>query len=351
MKKCIFCDGDTVELKEKNYKVIGYTQINVPSAGNEKVPYYDYLLEDVHGCKILKKSFEKHEIGDSFALEDSQSKSVVFGIVGTGSMGAGIAEYMLSNQYPTILKTRSNGSGEKAVSKISGKLSKNNTDEQVKIFLNNLKVTNSYGDLKDCDVVIEASREDIGVKVDIFKELSKVCKPGTIFASNTSSLSIDEIAAATDRPDRTIGMHFFNPVSKMDLIEVICGEKTSAETIDRVVSLSKELNKKPVVMKNSPGFIVNRLLLPQLNSAVRMMEDGIATKEDIDQAMKLGLNHPMGPFALADLIGIDVCILILERLHTSLGNEYYKPARTLYDLQSSGKLGIKSGQGFYTYRR
>lgn len=351
VKKCIFCHGDIEEHKESKYKVIGFTQINVPSTGNDKVPYYDCLLEDCHGCKILIKSYEQHEIGDVIDIGEMMDKNIMIGIVGTGSMGTGIAEYVLRNNYRTIIKTRSSESANKTTTKMSGKLSKNLPDDEVKKYMKYLTVTTDYESLKDCDIVIEAATEDIRVKAEIFRVLSAVCKPSTIFASNTSSLSIDEIANATDRPEKTIGMHFFNPVSKMDLIEVVYGEKTSHETINRVIQLSKELNKKPVVMKNSPGFIVNRLLLPQLNSAVRMMEDGIATKEDIDSAMKLGLNHPMGPFALADLIGIDVCVLILERLYEGLGNEYYKPARTFYYLLYGGKLGVKSGEGFYKYTR
>jgi 3-hydroxybutyryl-CoA dehydrogenase len=333
------------------FTVIGFTQINIPSAGNDKVPYYDCLLQDNHGCKMIKKLYEKPEIGDVIDIGEAKSKNTVVGIVGTGSMGAGIAEYVLRNDYPTIIKTRSKDSIDKTVSKISGKLAKNLTDEEVAKYIKRLTVTTDYEGLKDCDIVIEAATENIKIKADIFKALSTACKPGTIFASNTSSLSIDEIASVTDRPDKTIGMHFFNPVSKMDLIEVIYGERTSHETIDRVIELSRELNKKPVTMRNSPGFIVNRLLLPQLNSAVRMMEQGIATKEDIDASMKLGLNHPMGPFALADLIGIDVCVLILERLYNGLENDYYKPAETFYELLKNGKLGVKSGQGFYTYKR
>jgi 3-hydroxybutyryl-CoA dehydrogenase len=351
VKKCIFCQGDIAEHRENMFTVIGFTQINIPSSGNDKVPYYDCLIQDNHGCKMIKKLYEKPEIGDIINIGEAKSKNTIVAIVGTGSMGTGIAEYVLRNDYPTIIKTRSKESIDKTISRVSGKLSKNLTDEEVAKYIKRLTVTTAYEDLKDCDIIIEAATEDLKIKADIFKALSGVCKPGTIFASNTSSLSIDEIANVTDRPEKTIGMHFFNPVSKMDLIEVIYGERTSRETIDKVIELSKELNKKPVVMKNSPGFIVNRLLLPQLNSAVRMMEEGIATKEDIDASMKLGLNHPMGPFALADLIGIDVCVLILERLYKGLENEYYKPAKTLYDLLNSGKLGVKSGQGFYTYKR
>lgn len=349
IKKCIFCQGDVNEELEQKYSVIGYTQVNVPSTGNEKTPYYNYLLEDKNGNKRINKSFDQLNLGDSVDLNENKSKALVVGIVGTGQLGSGIAEYILRNGYPTIIKSRSVDGSKKILAKITKKISKDNTADQVENYLKGLKITTDETDLKNCDIVIEAVIEDIGAKKEAFKALSAVCDKKTIFASNTSSLSIDDIAMVTDRPGKVIGMHFFNPVSKMDLIEVVIGSHTSDTTKEFVINFSRELNKKPILVNNSPGFVVNRLLLPQINEAVKLYEAGIASKEDIDSAMKMGLNHPMGPFALADLIGVDVCVLILNTLYASSKEERYKPADTLNDLLINGKLGYKTGEGFFKY--
>ena len=349
IKKCIFCHEDVKEINESQYKIIGYTQVHIPSTGNEKTPYIEYLLESDKGNRVIKKLFDNYKIGDVINLNENKKKNLLVGIVGTGQLGSGIAEYMLRNGYQIVIKSRSQDSSNKIISKITKKLSKDNTAEQVQYMLKNMKTTLNYADMKDCDVIIEAVVENINTKKEVFKSLSNVCDKKTIFASNTSSLSIDELAEITNRTDKVIGMHFFNPVSKMDLIEVVVGKKTSDDTKNFIINFSKELNKKPVVVNNSPGFIVNRLLLPQINDAIKLYESGIASKEDIDSAMKLGLNHPMGPFALADLIGIDVCVLILNTLYTSFKEERYKPSKTLMELLNDGKLGFKTGEGFYKY--
>lgn len=351
VKKCIFCDGELQEINESKYKVIGFTQVAIPSVGNEKVPYFDYLLEDKNGNKIINKSFNNHKIGDTIDLAIADKNDLLIGVVGTGQLGSGIAEYLLRIGYSVILKSRSDVNSKKTIQRISKKLSKDNTNDQVENYLSDLKLTLEYGDMKECDIIIEAVIEDINAKKDVFKTLSTICNKKTIFASNTSSLSIDEISSVTDRPDKCIGMHFFNPVTKMDLIEVIIGKNTSDATKDTIVGFSKDLHKKPIIINNSPGFIVNRLLLPQINEAVKLYENGIATTEDIDAAMKLGLNHPMGPFALADLIGIDVCVLILNTLYQSFKEDRYKPANTLIKLLNEGKVGFKSGEGFYKYNK
>jgi 3-hydroxybutyryl-CoA dehydrogenase len=349
VRHCIFCGSAIREVNGSKYTVIGSTQINIPSTGNEKVPYFDYLLEDQRGDKVIVKSFDGHEIGDVMDVSEAPSGSLSVGVVGTGTLGSGIAEHILRRGHAVTVKTRSGAKAEKWKSGLVGKLARGNTEAQVKTMLGKLTVTMSYSDLRSCDIVIEAASEDIGIKREVFEALSGMCKPGTIFATNTSSLSIDEIAAYTDRPGRVIGMHFFNPVSKMDLVEVIAGKETSDETRDLILSFCATLGKRPVVLRNSPGFIVNRLLLPQINDAIRLFEEGIASKEDIDAAMKLGLNHPMGPFALADLIGLDVCCSILGTLHRSLGDERYRPAATLSRLVAEGRLGVKSGAGFYEH--
>jgi 3-hydroxybutyryl-CoA dehydrogenase len=349
VKKCIFCGNDLLEVIETKYEVIGSTRVNVPSDDNKKVPYFNYLLENESGNKIIIKSFEDHQIGDIIDLknENSNKNCYTVGIVGTGQMGLGIAEYILRHGHKTIIKTRNDT--ENVIARIEKKLLKDNTESEVSNYLNNLIVTIDISKFSECDIIIEAIPENINLKKSLFQEISHVCNLNTIFATNTSSISINELAKITDRPDKFIGMHFFNPVSKMDLIEVVIGEKTSKKTAEWVINFSIELNKIPVNVMNSPGFIVNRLLLPQINEAVHLIEKNIAEKEDIDKAMKMGLNHPMGPFQLADFIGIDICVSILETIHDELKDDKFKPADTLIKMVENGKLGFKSGEGFYKY--
>jgi 3-hydroxybutyryl-CoA dehydrogenase len=349
IKKCIFCGKEIQEVVETEYKVIGFTQVQVPSIENPKVPYFNYLLEDKNGNKIIIKSFQEQKIGDFLDLKEDKKKKNIYnvGVIGTGQMGFGIAEYILKSGHQTIIKTRSPPTV--IISKVKKKLSREYNEDQISEIIKNLSVTLDYSEMKKCDIIIEAVPEKIEIKKIVFEELSKYCSNVTIFATNTSSISIDEIAESTDRPEKFIGMHFFNPVSRMDLIEVVVGDKTSTNTTEWILNFSHELQKVPIIVKNSPGFIVNRLLLPQINEAVLLLEENIAKKEDIDNSMKLGLNHPMGPFKLADFIGIDICLSILETIHKNFGDEKYKPANTLVEMVKNGKLGFKSGEGFYKY--
>lgn len=350
VEKCIFC-GSIVAIMEEcnNYEVIGFSEVQVVSTGNEKIPYFVYMLKDMNGNKLLKKSFHQYNCGDLFEVEKEKRRDIKIGVIGTGSLGLQIAEYLLLNGYPTNIKTRSESKIDAISTKIEKRLAKKLSEKELGVYLNNLLITADYSDFRTCDLIIEASAEDIEIKKDVFKNLSEICDDNTIFTTNTSSLSIDELAKVTDRPDKFIGMHFFNPVHKMELIEVVVSDETSAVTQDVIMKFARELDKKPIVVKNSPGFIVNRYLLPQINEAIRMLERGIASKEDIDSAIKLGLNHPMGPFELADFIGLDVCQSILEVLEKGFEDEKYKPAKMLYEMINDGKLGIKSGEGFYKY--
>lgn len=350
VETCIFCGSKTKKIEGTNHKIISKTTVRIPSKGNENVPYFVYIIEDEFGHKQNFKSMEDKKIGDLISFKQDVTSHRKIGVIGTGLMGSQIAEYLIDIGYPVILKTRSVTPISDIIAKINKRLAKRYNEDEIELKLDNLQITTRYEDLADCEILIEASSEDIAIKKEVFSYLSKFCSPTAIFCTNSSSLSIDELASITDRPDKVVGCHFFNPIRRMDLIEVIVGENTSNTTQNIILSFAKEIHKKPVVIQNSPGFVVNRLLLPQINDAVRLYESGISTKEGIDAAVKMGLNHPMGPFALADFIGLDICVAILNVLYQKNKDNHYKPANSLQKLVDEGKLGIKTGEGFYKYK-
>ncbi|MCQ2300501.1 MAG: 3-hydroxybutyryl-CoA dehydrogenase [Bacteroidales bacterium] len=275
-------------------------------------------------------------------------------VIGTGTMGAGVVQAFAQAGMPVMMKSRSQASLDKAVAKISkglARLVEKGKMEQAAMdaVLANISTTVDYNDFKDADLVIEAASEDMNMKKEVFAMLDTICKPETIFATNTSSLSITEIAAATQRPAQFIGMHFFNPAPVMKLVEVIRGQKTSDEVCAKIIELSNNMGKVPVEVNEAPGFVVNRVLIPMVNEAVGILADGVAKAEDIDNAMKLGANHPMGPLALGDLIGLDVCLAIMEVLHSEYGDDKYRPHPLLRKMVRAGLLGRKSGEGFFKY--
>ena len=275
-------------------------------------------------------------------------------VIGTGTMGSGVVQAFAQAGMPVLMKSRSQASLDKAMAKITKGLSRlveKGKMEQAAMdaALANISCTTEYKDLADCDLIIEAASEDMEMKKTVFGELDQLCKPETIFATNTSSLSITEIAAATQRPAQFIGMHFFNPAPVMKLVEVIKGQKTSEEVCKCIVELSEKIGKVPVLVNEAPGFVVNRILIPMINEACGILADGVAKAEDIDNAMKLGANHPMGPLALGDLIGLDVCLAIMEVLHREYGDDKYRPHPLLRKMVRAGLLGRKNGEGFYKY--
>lgn len=278
------------------------------------------------------------------------------GVIGTGTMGNGIAQTFAQGGYPVVMKDLSDELLQKAVENIDYSLSRlvakeklNEADKQR--ILARIATTLSYEDFNDCGLIVEAIAENIELKKKVFRELDETCPPGTILATNSSSLSITEIAACTRRPEKVIGMHFFNPVPVLKLVEVIRGQLTADSVFDSVSGIAKNIGKVPVTVNEAPGFLVNRLLIPMINEGIGALAEGVASKEEIDEAMKLGAGHPIGPLALADLIGLDVCLAILEVLHHEFGDDKYRPHPLLRKMVRANLLGRKTGTGFYDYQK
>jgi 3-hydroxybutyryl-CoA dehydrogenase len=275
-------------------------------------------------------------------------------VLGAGTMGAGIAQVFAQNGHQVVLRdikdefvNRGYAFIEKNLNKLvqKGKI----TESEMIACMSRIIPTISLSDASDCDLVVEAAIEKMEIKKEIFSELDKICDDKTILASNTSSLSITEIAANTNRPEKVIGMHFFNPAPIMKLVEIIKGIATSEETYNTIAELTNQIGKEGVAVEEAPGFVVNRILVPMINEAVGILADGIANAEDIDKAMKLGANHPIGPLALGDLIGLDVCYFIMEILYNEYGDSKYRPHPLLRKMIRGNKLGRKTGEGFFKY--
>lgn len=278
----------------------------------------------------------------------------IIGVIGAGTMGSGIAQAFSAKGFSVILQDVSNAALEKGVATISNSLDRlikkgvATADEKVQT-LKHISSTTNVADLAKADLVIEAATENESVKIKILQGVEAVLRPETIIATNTSSLSITKLAAATKRPDKMVGMHFFNPVPMMALVEIIRGLQTSESTVDAVTELAKAVGKTPIGVKNSAGFVVNRILCPMINEAIFVYSEGLASAAEIDEGMKLGCNHPIGPLALADLIGLDVLLAVMDVLYRAFEDPKYRAAPLLKEMVDAGYLGRKSGRGFYTY--
>ena len=276
-------------------------------------------------------------------------------VIGAGTMGNGIAHVFAQNNFPVALIDVSQPALDKALATIGKNLDRQIkkeiiTEEAKTQTLSNISTFTELGSgVKNADLVIEAATENPDIKAQIFKQLDNDTQPEAVLATNTSSISITQIASVTQRPDKVIGMHFMNPVPVMKLVEVIRGYATSDEVTDRIMKLSENLGKVPVEVNDYPGFIANRILMPMINEAIHSLYEGVAGVYEIDTVMKLGMAHPMGPLQLADFIGLDVCLSILNVLHEGFGNPKYAPCPLLVNMVTAGHKGVKSGQGFYDY--
>ena len=277
-------------------------------------------------------------------------------VVGSGQMGSGIAQVLAETGYQVFMNDVKEEFVQRGLAKITKQLDRDiqkgrRTDKEKVELLSRITVSTNLDDAKRVQLVIEAATENKEIKLEIFRKLDKIAPQDAILASNTSSLPITEIAAVTNRPEKIIGMHFFNPVPVMKLVEVNRGLATSEETFSCIEDLAKEMQKVPVAIKDYPGFAVNRILIPMINEAIYAVYEGVSTPEGIDEVMKLGANHPMGPITLADYIGLDTCLAIMEVLHEGFGDPKYRPCPLLRKYVEAGWLGVKTGRGFYVYNK
>lgn len=275
-------------------------------------------------------------------------------VVGAGQMGSGIAQVCAGAGYHVVLNDLKAELTERGKNNINNNLSRQVskqriTAEEMETILSRISISTDLSDAKEADLVIEAAVENMEIKTKIFRQLDEITPPHTILASNTSSLPITEIAAATKRPEKVIGMHFMNPVPVMKLVEIIRGLATADAVYETIAGITTTLGKVPVEVNDFPGFVSNRILLPMINEAIYALYEGVASKEAIDEVMKLGMNHPMGPLTLADFIGLDTCLYIMETLHQGLGEDKYRPCPLLRKYVKAGWLGKKTGRGFYEY--
>jgi 3-hydroxybutyryl-CoA dehydrogenase len=276
------------------------------------------------------------------------------GVIGAGTMGNGIAQACAVSALDVVMVDVSNEAVARGIAAVTGSLDRLQKKEKISAAdkesaLKRISGTTRYDDLAACDLVIEAATENEELKVKILKQVDGLARPGVILATNTSSISITRLAAATSRPGKFLGMHFFNPVPMMSLVEVIRGHLTEDSTVDAVSAFAKALGKTPIVVRNSPGFVVNRILCPMLNEAILALQEGLASPEDIDNGLKLGCSHPIGPLALCDMVGLDVLLAVMEVFYRDFNDPKYRPALLLKEMVAAGHLGRKSGRGFYTY--
>ena len=349
LANCIFCGGNISKVDIDKYTIEEIVQVFVPTEDHPITPYFTMLLKDSDGSHRFQKTFQRFDIGQTIHAKEGLDENLIIGIVGTGITGKGLAEVALRAGAKVILKSRSVAALDSILDAISKNLSKSMNSNDVQIMLKNLITTTDYEFLAESDFVIESVIEDIEAKRNVFHRLDSICGPDVVLASNTSSLQISQIAKNLKYPERAVGLHFFNPIVRMQLVEIVKGNYTSDDVLMNCAELVSRLNKVSILVKDTPGFVVNRLLFAMINEACHMLDQGISRIENIDNAMKLGANFPMGPFELADFIGIDLCRDIIENMDKSSNSALFHPSDVMNDLIKKGHLGKKAGRGFYDY--
>lgn len=328
----------------KKCTVIGFTEVNAPSDEHAIVPYNVLLLRSDSGQLLFKKSFERYAIGDILHLDTSEHGELI-GIIGSGTMGIGLAAVFARAGFRVVIKTRDLRKRDSILHSLHEELAKSMLSYDVTKAIKNVIVTDNYATLAEAKLIIESVIENTEIKREVFRQISELCAD-SILASNTSSIPIAEIAAVAKNPNRIIGLHFFNPPTKIKLLEVIPHANTSQDVIQYSLKLAEKIGKVPIISKDRPGFIVNRLLMLFLNEAVKELEEGVASPEAIDAAIKLGLNHPMGPFKLIDLIGVDVFVEIMDNIYERTKDPKFLVSPLARKMLQEGKLGLKVGGGF-----
>jgi 3-hydroxybutyryl-CoA dehydrogenase len=351
LETCTFCSARLEDLPPNDSCILAVTEISAPSIGHEDVPYWCALTQTSDGRHEIVKLSRSASVGDVLPSGIGVAVETVHtvGVLGSGVMARGLAELMLSQGHHVIWTGRSLERLNSSRDKVADRLARSMDEDQTREALGRLTLSDSFSALEDCDIVIEAIVEELKPKQDVIHAVEAVVSEDCIIATNTSSLPLDKISIGMQHPERFGGLHFFNPPTRMRLVEIVRGPDTDAEVALFMTRFAQSLGKVPVPVAAGPGFVVNRVLMPLLNEAVRTLEDGIAPAEAIDEAVRLGLNHPMGPLALADLIGLDVVVSIMDDLYERLGDEAYAPRPMLRRLVSEGKLGRKTGEGFFVH--
>jgi len=351
LERCTWCGVELVKHEPGSARIVAITEVRTGSVGHEDVPYWCALAQAADGSKAVVKLDHSASVGSmlSFGADEAVELSVV-GILGTGTMGRGLAELLLGRGHRVVWCGRSEGRLAGAKSKLLDRLGRVMDESQITEAASRIITSTGYASLGDCDIVIEAVVEEMSAKKNVLVDAEAHMREDAVLATNTSGLSIDELATVLVRPESFGVLHFFNPATRMRLVETAVGAKTSAATGEYLDAFARSLGKTPVRVAAKPAFAVNRALMPLLNEAVRELEEGVAPAESIDEAIRLGLNHPMGPLALSDLIGLDVIVNIMDNLAERTGDETYAPRPTLRRLVAEGKLGRKTGEGFYDYR-
>jgi 3-hydroxybutyryl-CoA dehydrogenase len=349
---CTWCGVDLEERDGGSGVVTAVTEVMAPSVGHEDVPYWVALIRGEDDALALRKYDVARCVGEAVSLaREADAELASFGVIGTGTMGRGLVELLLSRGHTVVWISRSDASLERGAARVADRLARVMDEEQLAEAISRLSTSVDYNALEDADVVVEAVIEELGPKAKILADAEAGMRPDAILATNTSGLPLDELAQALDRPERFGALHFFNPPTRMRLVETAVAPQTSPATSAMLDELALSLGKTPVRVAATPAFAVNRVLMPLLNEAVRELEEGVAPAASIDDAVRLGLNHPMGPLALADLIGLDVVLEIMGNLAERTGDETYEPRPMLRELVAAGKLGRKTGEGFYVYEK